>query len=559
MFQWESLQRNFKGGWKDPLRLYGDQSYELEIAFHHTQVPEQVVMYTNISGQYKSRQSISWKAKGKNKFSFLLKTLVPGSYAFHLQFKVGEVWIKDQIPPTRVLVDPSEMKTVVMYSLIPGYCGDFSKWKPELERAKAIGCNTIHFLPIVHKGSSGSPYSAYDPMAIDPEYASTLNPEPIQKQWEEVVKWCKDLKLKLCIDLVLNHISIESPLVKENPHWFVADPQEVDGIKRAGWWAGEKWMKWEDLALLNFNNSHGEPRKDLWEYLLKYAIYWGKFAADTGGFIRLDNFHSCDHAFTKTAFKLLREKFPQLGIFTEFFAPPGWVARLSGSLGINMQLATPWEDKFVPQLRGLFKYVHQEFPRQRFLTPITSHDSGSPAQEFGTSYSTYPRYALSALGGTGATGLVQGVEFGYEARIEFIKQRPQAELIPTVDFSPFIRKINKILCEFPDCFATGGNIEFIDHDHPAVLAFIRYHKESKNDFFLVILNFDTNSSQEIQLGTESLWLQNSSVRFVEIPWGGRNNSKFSTKDKENHWIKSDIFGQNCVLQPCDVLIWQGKK
>jgi len=60
--------------------------------------------------------------------------------------------------------------------------------------------------------------------------------------------------------------------------------------------------------------------------------------------------------------------------------------------------------------------------------PVTSHDSGTPAQEFGSVYSTIPRYVAAALLGTGATGVIQGVEFGNQEKINFMGRKPKMEI-----------------------------------------------------------------------------------------------------------------------------------
>src|SRR5208282_6880168 len=97
----------------------------------------------------------------------------------------------------------------------------------------------------------------------------------------------------------------------------------------------------------------------------------------------------------------------------------------------------------------------------RYYMPITSPDSGAPAQEFGTADSTVPRYVASALLGTGATGMPQGVESGEAERINFIGRKPKMAQPTALRFARFIGQINAILADHP-AFRQGGNCRFVD-------------------------------------------------------------------------------------------------
>ena len=140
--------------------------------------------------------------------------------------------------------------------------------------------------------------------------------------------------------------------------------------------------------------------------------------------------------------------------------------------GLNLNLATPWNYKFVPQLRDYLNYIHRVSMHIRYFMPITSHDSGAPAQEFGSADSTVPRYVAAALLGTGATGIIQGVEFGEKERIKFIGRKKKMSYPSVPRFAQFIGKVNAILTDYP-AFRHGENCQFIDNGHPAIIAAFR--------------------------------------------------------------------------------------
>jgi hypothetical protein len=130
--------------------------------------------------------------------------------------------------------------------------------------------------------------------------------------------------------------------------------------------------------------------------------------------------------------------------------------------------------------------------------PITSHDSGSPAQEFGSAGSTIPRYVAAALLGTGATGIPQGVEWAEEQRINFIGRQPRISLPAEPKFAGFIVKVNAILADNP-AFRCGENCRFVDNNHPAVIAAFRAAAGTQHLGFLVVCNFDIQNPQRITI------------------------------------------------------------
>ena len=152
----------------------------------------------------------------------------------------------------------------------------------------------------------------------------------------------------------------------------------------------------------------------------------------------------------------------------------------------------------MPQLRDYLTYVHRVSEHVRYYMPITSHDSGAPAQEFGSADSTVPRYVAAALLGTGATGIPQGVEFGEKERINFIGRQPKMSYSAEPRFAQFIGRVNAILGEHA-AFHHGGNCRLVDGGHPAVIAAFRGATGTPELGFLVVCNFDTGNSQRITI------------------------------------------------------------
>ena len=424
----------------------------------------------------------------------------PGLHSFRAEFSMdnGISWSRDTVPDAWVLVDPPQVDGLRLYTIIPNVSGTIADWKADLVRIRDMGFNAIHLLPLTLKDTSESPYSAKELFNIDPGYlveGSQLNG---LEQLEEFIEEAKVLGIRLCFDLVLNHIGVDSSMSKIAPDWIVPDSKQPDGFRRARYWSNQGWQNWDDLVLINYEHPSDAIRSEIWSYMIDYALFWSKYASETGGFVRFDNLHSSNPDFVQALTTKLHARYPNVGIIAEYFADENILLNTGPKWGLNLNLATPWNYKFVPQLREYLNYIHRVSIHIRYYMPVTSHDSGTPAQEFGNIYSTIPRYVVATLLGTGASGIIQGVEFGLKEKINFIGREPRMELQTEPMFGLFIGKVNAILANYP-AFRHGENCLFVDNGHPAIIAAFRESTGNQLYGFLIACNFDTTFGQHISI------------------------------------------------------------
>jgi len=113
--------------------------------------------------------------------------------------------------------------------------GDLAGLAADLDRISDLGVEYIWLLPIHpigetgRKGSAGSPYAILDYRDINPEYGSL-------DDFINFVKSAHQRKLKVIIDIVFNHTSLDSLLKKVHPDWFWKNPDGKSG-NRIGDWA----------------------------------------------------------------------------------------------------------------------------------------------------------------------------------------------------------------------------------------------------------------------------------------------------------------------------------
>ena len=493
------VRRSYPTGSQNLIHLVQQQSYELEVVFQPgAQLPVEVVIdFERRCDDWSSKTALTSR---DHTFVGKMTATAAGLLRAKARYRHADgPWIWDSAPYAYFIVDPIHVGSVRLYTFYPGCNGTIREdWIRMLPRIQDMGYNTIHLLPLTEMGPSQSPYSASDPFRIDPAYSLAQDPESRMDEFRDFVAACKERGIRLCIDLVMNHVAVKSVITNEHPDWLAEDPSESDGIKRSGWHDGHRWHKWKDLAFLNYIGFCERRRNELWKYMTEYALMWSSFAAETGGMIRLDNLHSSTPEFIRHVLQGIRKSYPDIVVFAELFAIPEETIHLTFEYGINLLLATTWEHKFVPQLRRYLGFIHSGSPSLRYLAPVTSHDSGTPAQEFGSVASTLPRIVMATLMSPGPSGIVQGVEMGLAEKLPLVG-KPQKRSFKVIrDFTDIIRTLNGLLDKL-EFLSRPGNMRFIDGDHQAVLGVLR---EDAGGSLLVCANFDTANTQQIELPAE---------------------------------------------------------
>ena len=443
-----------------------------------------------------------------------------GLHSFRAEFSLnnGATWFRDTVPDAWLLVDPPQVDGLRLYTLIPNVSGTIAEWKSDLKRIRDMGFNAVHILPITTQDTSESPYAARDLFDIDPGYLEKDSSLNGLAQLESFIEEARNLHIQLVFDLVLNHVGVKSKMSERAPDWIVPDQNQADGFQRARYWANDGWHYWNDLILINYEHPSDVIRNEIWSYMTEYALFWTKYANDTGGFVRFDNLHSSNPDFIEVLTKTLHSKYPDVGVLAEYFADETTLLHAGPKWGLNFNLATPWDYKFVPQLRTYLNYIHRVSKHIRYFMPVTSHDSGTPAQEFGSIMSTIPRYVAAALLGTGATGIIQGVEFGLEERINFIGRKSRMNFPAEPMFASFIRQVNTILSNY-SAFRSGDNCIFVDNGHHAIIAAFRQNTGNQLFGFLVVCNFDIASEHNISIDLTQILKIDEPIPYCELLTG----------------------------------------
>lgn len=171
------------------------------------------------------------------------------------------------------------LRNHVIYQIYPRQYssdGTFKSVENDLDRIKALGVDVIYFLPIHpigfdgRKGVDGCPYSISDYYGIAEELGTL-------EDFQSLCNKAHDKNLKVMIDIVFNHTSRDSKILKEHPEWFYKN-EDGTFANRVG--------DWTDITDLNYEH------RAQWDYLLDVLTYWATmvdgYRCDVASMVPLD-------------------------------------------------------------------------------------------------------------------------------------------------------------------------------------------------------------------------------------------------------------------------------
>lgn len=156
----------------------------------------------------------------KNKFSNNDNNQIDGHPAWIMQGNIYEVNVRQYTPE-----------------------GTFNAFAKHLDRLKAMGVQTIWFMPINpiskldRKGSLGSYYAVSDYTTINPEFGT-------MDDFKKLVQSIHDKGMKVLIDWVPNHTGADHRWITQHPDFFVKDSSGKPAVA----------FDWNDTRQLNYKN-----------------------------------------------------------------------------------------------------------------------------------------------------------------------------------------------------------------------------------------------------------------------------------------------------------------
>ncbi len=256
--------------------------------------------------------------------------------------------------------------------------GTFQALIKDLDRIKNMGVDYVYLIPIHEigqkkkKGELGCPYSIKDYRSINHEYGTF-------DDFNDLVSEIHKRDMKIMIDVVYNHTSHDSVLLKEHPEYFYKN-EEGEFANRVGdWW---------DITDLDFTSDIG-----LWEELIDTLVFWSNKGVD--GF-RWDVASILPLEFMEEAYERLLDENPNTlflsesvhGGFVSYLRNQGYACLSESQIYQTFDISYDYDvhPYFEAYLKGegTFRQYSEEVKRQEQVYPdnyvklrnLENHDYG---------------------------------------------------------------------------------------------------------------------------------------------------------------------------------------
>ena len=147
------------------------------------------------------------------------------------------------------------LRNKIIYQVFPRQHSNKSNFEGvvyDLDRIKSLGVDILYLLPIHpigqknKKGTLGCPYSIQNYRLINEDLGGV-------NEFVKLINEAHSRGLKVMIDVVYNHTSKDSYLLKKHPEWFYKNKQGEFANRVGDWW---------DVTDLDYSS------KELWEELI---------------------------------------------------------------------------------------------------------------------------------------------------------------------------------------------------------------------------------------------------------------------------------------------------
>jgi starch synthase (maltosyl-transferring) len=145
-----------------------------------------------------------------------------------------------------------------IYYVHPGNCGGIAQWDRHLDRCVAMGFSHVLMAPPFKPGRGGNILLTADFDTLNPTLGAKDGLSPLRA----IADSCHRRELELWLDLVLDRVALDSPLVARRPQWFAGsdkdplpDPRNRETVDRAAAWS---YGTAADSEILGWWESHIE-------------------------------------------------------------------------------------------------------------------------------------------------------------------------------------------------------------------------------------------------------------------------------------------------------------
>jgi cyclomaltodextrinase / maltogenic alpha-amylase / neopullulanase len=351
-----------------------------------------------------------------------------------------------------------------------------------------MGFDIVYLLPfhpigkISRKGSIGSPYSIVNYYEIDENIG---NLEDLILLKKEVNKRGMDLMM----DIVFNHTSRDSYLVKHKPEWFYKNENGLFA-NRVG--------DWSDITDLDLNNL------EVREYLIDVLKYWAKyvdgFRCDVAPLLPIDFWSDARVQVNKVNENILWLTESVELSFIKYIRDLGFDASSDSQMYDVFDVCYDYDifkymdnylDGSMPLNRWLTKIIEQESIYPKNYVKLRSFENHDQARIASKAKNKNQLINLTAM-----QFFIKGMPMIYAGQEHQIKHRPdlfETDLIMW-DEKNSIEDYIKTLNEIKKDLVFKDGIFNLEHQNEAVFSYLKDHT-----FMLGIFNLENSKSIKVPL------------------------------------------------------------
>jgi len=420
-------------------------------------------------------------------------------------------------------------KALYIYNLYPKLYKNVNEWIKSLNHIKDMGFNSVYINPFHYPGFSGSIYAPKDYYDYNPLFFT--NKKPPEEQLVDFLNACKEKEILAIMDLVINHTSIDSPLIQEHKNWYVLEKNGE--IKRPGAWENGQFITWGDLATFDLENS--PDKENLWKYLLNICLHYLKLGFK--GF-RCDAAYQVSDEFWQYLISNIKKE------FTDVF----FLAETLGCAPIQIQSLSNCGFDYIFNSSKWWNFNDswclEQYNMTRIIAPSISfpetHDTPRLMEEVkGNEIVFKQRLYFEAIFSKGFM-ITCGFEFGFRKRLNTVTTTPSDWENTKKDYSKVIKNILTIKSKLLPLHEESP-IYIIDHSNwMNVFCFVKEWEKVK---VLIVLNKDVTNNQNVYLANLEEILEGDKV------------IDFSPENRIEGYIKT----LNITLNPGELKIFAKEK
>ena len=335
-----------------------------------------------------------------------------------------------------------------IYNLFPNLAGTVRQWVEHLPRIAAMGFNAVYVNPFHYPGFSGSLYAVKDYYRLNPRFrgADRADDDTLLRDFATAAQACR---LRVIMDLVVNHTSKDSELAARHPEWFAHDEQgEIQSPFATDPADPRRKTVWGDLAELDY---HGPQQAEIVAYFQDVMRHY--LGLGFAGF-RCDAAYKVPAEAWRALTDAAKAAAPDALFCAETVGAPQEAVLSLADAGFDyLYNSVKWWDFKSPWLLEQYEAFRHIAPSIGFPE---SHDTQRLAAELRAAdiaeSEVEPRYRQAyALAAAYSTGVLMpmGFEYGWGRRLAVVMGRDGAAEPKRFDLSLFVAEINAMKLAIP--------------------------------------------------------------------------------------------------------------